>query len=165
MLLIVSHCLSLFPILPHNFSCFLKTPIYSECCHVCQVLQLLPKSGFHLANLCTILQIQIVPGEPNISKQRKTIATDCTHQLCLVNIKPPNFRVNLLGSANSWIESGCLWRVKPIHFPVTPETYYIGYWGLMDPPKKCVYRIFGMDIFTCCVNLFMANSDPRNRKF
>lgn len=71
----MSDCFSLvllvFHFAPHLLMFSQKRPIYSKCSHVCQASQLfanpgilLLKSGFHVAILHAILQIQVVPSEP-----------------------------------------------------------------------------------------------------
>jgi len=91
-------------------------------------------------------KIQVVRGEPKkqTNKQLKTILTKCKNQVCSVNRKPPNFRVDLFGSANSWVESACFAAFK---YPVKPTTYYIGYRGSMnvDPSKKIVAHLILLD--------------------
>ena len=55
-LLVFSHAFLIVSHFASKLLMFSQTPIYSECSHLRQVLQLLPISGFQLAILCSILK-------------------------------------------------------------------------------------------------------------
>jgi len=142
--LIVSHWFSLFFILPHIFSCFLKKDL-----SILSVLMFVKRRNCLLIlafccwkvastlQFCTqYYKYRSYLVNQKVHKQLRTNPTSCKSQLCLI------FWVDLFGSTNSWVESACLVAYKGIRFPV-PKTYYMGYRGLIGPSKIVCVASFG----------------------
>ena len=134
-----------------------------------------------------ILQIQVVPGEPKISKQLKTIATNHTpvvfgHKTSqFPSLCRPSLGSNMFGFTGYWglmnpRKMFCVASFGNIHLLVCKTILPFMFLGSLGS-KKVSFPQGNSDLssaliaernvvwWTCVVKLCMAHSDPRNRRF